>query len=164
MTLILIGCFHFRRGEELTKFKRFQYFHQNLFDKRYFAVMFTQSDTFYLKKYSLTNRDTLSYALLPSSERTYINKFVKTMDTFASAFSYDSLIDLKNNSERIVFDLNFTDETISVYCQSFQPPLAITEFTSWVNSLKSHMNFIPIDSVIGFNDSANHKDIQKYSR
>jgi hypothetical protein len=123
--------------------------------------MFTQSDTIFLKKYSRTNHDTLFYSLLTVSGRDTINSFVKNMDSVIS----DSINDLKNSQERIVFDLDFVNETHSVYLQSFHPPLAFVKFNSWVNSVKNCQNFIPIDTFIEFKEDANiHDAIGQNSR
>jgi hypothetical protein len=147
---LLLGCIQPRKGDELTKFKSFQYSYQNSSTLKYFSVMFTQSDTFFLKRYSLTNHDTLSYSLLSFTVRDKINAFVKKINSFIS-FS-DSLNDLKDGPERIVFELSFINETSSIYCQSFHPPLTIVEFKNFIDSLKNHSTFIPIDTVIQFRE------------
>ena len=109
----------------------------------------------------MTNHDTLFYSLLPLSDRDTINSFVKKMDSFIS----DSINDLKNSQERIVFDLDFVNETHSVYLQSLHPPLGIVKFNRWVNLLKDSMNFIRIDTFIEFKDDANiHNAILKNIR
>ncbi len=161
LSLILNGCFYLRKGDELTKFTSFQYSYQNSFKSKYFAVMFTQSDTIFLKKYSGTNHDTLFYSLLPFSGRDTINWFVKKMDLSI----LDSINDLKNSQERIVFDLDFPNETHSVYLQSLHPPVAYVKFNKWIRSLADCLNFTPIDTFIKFKEDANiHHAIQKNNR
>ena len=158
---MLNGCFYFRKGDELKKFKSFQYSYQNSSNSKYFALMFTQSDTIFLKNYSPTNHDTLSYSLLHFSERDTINSFLEKIDSCNS----DSINDLNNSHERIVFDLDFVNEKHSVYLQSFHPPLAFVKFNSWINSLKDCHNFTPIDTFIEFKEDANiHNAIGQNSR
>jgi len=44
----ITGCSPFRKGGELTKFKNFQFSFEDPSNSKYFSVLFSQTDTFFL--------------------------------------------------------------------------------------------------------------------
>ncbi len=146
--LIFTGCFHFRTGDELTKFHRFEFSSQDPSHSKYFTISFSQSNTIYLKKYSRLNTDTIFYSILPLSERSRINSFLKTADLMP----VDSLNDMNSGEEMFAYYLDFGNETHSFTMHRLHPPLTFVKFNSWINKIIDSLDFKIIDTTIEFKD------------
>ena len=147
----LAGCSPFRKGNELTKFETFQFSCQDPANSNFFSILFSQSDTVFLKKYLHSDNDTILYSILPDSARSIINKFV--IDINSSAFhpaKVDSLEDSNPGKVKFSLYIDYSDESQQVYFHSLHPPIALEEFNNWVNKLLANSKFYYINTTINF--------------
>ena len=143
---ILNGCFQFRKGDELLKFKTFQFSFQDLANSKYFSILFLQNDTIYLKKNSDSKADTLFYAILPSTGRSNINMFIKKIDSLAM----DSCQDFDSGDVRFSLYLDYGNEKHNFFIHSLHPPMVFKKFNNWVNKIIDSLKFNIADTSIEF--------------
>ena len=156
--LFIAGCFQFRKGDELTKFKSFQFSFRDRYNSRYFSLLFSQSDTVFLKRYSNSKADTLFYGILPANARSNLDNFARQIDSL----SFDSLEDFDPQEARFALYFNYPDEEHDLRIHSENPPLAFKKFNNWVQYLIDSIKFKRIDTSVIFNeDSKIHKIIEE---
>ncbi len=148
---VLGGCTSFRKGNELTKFETFEFSFQDPANSKFFSVLFSQSDTVFLKKSPHSNNDSVFYSILPDSGRLMINKFVININS--SAFHPtrpDSIED--NNPSKVKFSvyIGYSDESQQVVFHSLHPPLALVEFNNWVNKFIDSSKFHYTRATVNF--------------
>jgi hypothetical protein len=141
-----INC-RFRKGDELTKFNKFEFSHRNPTMAKYYSILFTQVDTMFVKKYTLSGRDSLFYAIFPTSDRSILNEFVRLTDSLP----LDSLEDMNSGEERSSIYLDYGNERHSLYIHSLNPPKVLDKFNNWINKLMASQ-LIQIYKYIAFKD------------
>ena len=158
---ILSSCSPFRKGNDLTQFQRFEFSFRDPTTSKYFSVLFSQSDTFFLKKYSHSNKDTLFFSTLPDSGRSIINTFLININSSAfHPLKPDSIEDFNPNSARFALYIDYSDENQHVDFHSLHPPTAFKEFKNWVNMIIDNSKFDVADTMIKFKEDENiHKDL-----
>lgn len=145
----------------MTKFRRFEITCRNFAKAEYFSVLFTQSDTFYIKKYSSSNIDTLYFSDLPNYSRTEIDRFVRTINHTP----LDSMMDFKSMSDAFFYYLDYGNEEHTIHLQSEKPPKAFSRFNNWINRIRDSLHFTMINNDIKFKeDSAIHETLRENSR
>jgi hypothetical protein len=148
---ILTGCSPFRKGNELTKFESFQFSFQDPSNSKYFSVLFSQSDTVFLKKYSHSDNDTVLYSILPDSARSIINKFVIDINSSVMhPVKVDSLEDSNPSKVKFYFYIDYSDGSQQANFHSLHPPAALEKFYSWVNQFIDNSKFYYINRAINF--------------
>ena len=145
---IFVGCFWFRKGDELTKFQTFQFSLRDPSNFRYFSILFLQGDTFFLKKYSNSKVDTIYYAILPFYGRSNINMFVRKFDSLP----IDSMQDFNSSTGRFSLYLNYWDEQHSIYIHNLHPPFIFRTFSNWVDKMIDSLKFDVADTSIEFKE------------
>jgi len=160
---ILSSCSPFRKDNALTQFKRFEFSFRDPATSKYFSILFSQSDTFFLKKYSHFNNDTLFYSTLPDSGRSIINTFVININSLAFHPSKpDSIEDFNPNKATFALYIDYFDENQRVRFHSLHLPTAFKEFKNWVNLIIDNSKFQVADTIINFNeDEIIHKDMSQ---
>lgn len=143
---ILNGCFHFRKGDELLKFKTFQFSFQDSSNSKYFSILFLQNDTTYLKKYSDSKADTLFYAILPSSGRSNINMFIRKIDSLP----IDSCQDFDPGDARFSLYFDYGNEKRNFYIHSLHPPVVFNKFNNWIDKIIDSLKFNIADTSVEF--------------
>lgn len=147
------GCSPFRKGNELTKFESLQFSVQEPTNSKYFSVLFSQSDTVFLKKYSRLNSDTVFYSILPDSGRSVINTFIININTSAFHPSKpDSIEDFNPGKVKFSLYIDYSDENQHVTFHSLHPPLAFKKFNRWINKIIENLPFKVADTTINFKE------------
>jgi hypothetical protein len=153
---LFTACSPFRKGNELTKFKSLQFSFQDPANSRYFSVLFSQSDTVFLKKYFRLKNDSVFYSILPDSARSVINKFVININSSAFHPSKpDSIEDFNPSKAKFSVYIDYPDENQHVNFHSLHPPLAFNNFNSWINRIIKNLRFNFADTSINFKEDKN---------
>lgn len=159
----LTGCSPFRKGDELTKFKSFQFSFEDPSNSKYFSVLFSQTDTFFLKRYSHSNIDTLYYSVLPDSGRSIINIFAIKINSLAfDSLRFHPLEDFNCDQAKIFLYFEYPNGYTNINIHSLHPPIAFKQFNRWADKIieNSHLNLA--DTSINFKEDRNiHEFIDK---
>ncbi len=146
---LFTGCSPFRKGNELTKFESLQFSFQDPSNSRYFSILFSQSNTVFLKKYSHFNNDTVFYSILSDSDRSIINAFVISVNSSVFHPSKPDSIEASNpDKAKFSLYIDYSDENQYFDFDSLPPPIAFKKFNSWVNKIIEKLQFNYIESVV----------------
>lgn len=159
----LTGCSPFRKGNELTKFKNFQFTFEDPSNSKYFSVLFSQTDTFFLKRYSHSNIDTLYYSILPDSGRSIINIFVIKINSLAfDSLKFHPLEDFNSDKVKAFLYFDYPNGYTDINIHSLHPPIAFKKFDNWVNKIIENSQFNFADTSINFKEDKNiHEAMNK---
>lgn len=143
--LLFYGCFRIRKGKALTQFKKFEYTYKNQYRQEHFSFLFTESDSFYFKKYDRQG-DSLYVSILPIEQRFQINNFLTGFDTLLTH------VDYQPNSDQGIFGifLDFGNETQETTFPRIHGSEAFTSFNNWLKTIKDSLRFTLIKNEIPF--------------
>ena len=161
----ITGCSPFRKGGELTKFKNFQFSFEDPSNSKYFSVLFSQTDTFFLKRYSHSNNDTLYYSILPDSGRSIINIFSIKINSLAfDSLRSHPLEDFNSNKARTLLYFDYPNGYTNINIHSLHPPIVFKNFNDWINRIIENLHFNFADTSINFKEDKNiHEAMNKWN-
>lgn len=152
------SCIRTRKGTELTKFNKFEFYYNNPFKQERFSFLFTQSDTFYYKKYS-KNGDSLYFSLLPYGQRIHINNFVSRLDSLTLT-GYGQ----KDSEQGVFFTyLDFGNERHELSITRIILPEEFKIFNAWLRNKLDSLPFTYIKNEIQFHYDNGKQNLNKGS-
>ena len=161
VSLQFLASCRFRTGAELTKFNKFEFSYRNPSTSKYFSLLFTQSDTIFLKKYEPNNQDSLFFSVLPAGQRFHIDDFVTRLDSL----DLGPLNDLNLRLGWFIIYLDFGIERQKIGIPDLHPSAEVKKFTEWVNKMMDSLSFVFSNKKLTFNEEQTiHEMIEKNSR